>query len=186
MTPITVDSAPGSQSLFNRVNRNKAVQPRNRIIRSKESLVNLASLEDPSIENPGSWELHQLKTFLPASLRQTWLKFHKSSHFGGTLDCTPIQLIQELKDTRDFSPPTMIVIFHLRIHLMNSRASNSPPRQVLETTLPWRPDTTRKKDKVQDRIICTCREVISRTTEARIKADISPPLFVRPMRKSKL
>lgn len=186
MTPITVDSVPGSRSLFNKVSRNRQAQQRNRIIRSNVSLVNLVSLEVPSIENQGFWELHQLKTFLQASQRPTWLKFRKSSPFGGILGCIQTQQIQESKDIRVFSPPTMIVIFHLRIHLMNSRASNSLPRLVLEIIRLWPQDTTRRKDKVQDRIICICLEVISRATEAQIKAHILPLVFVRPMRKSKL
>lgn len=166
MTPITADSVPGYPSLSSKVSRSKQRQQRNKLLRSNERherLVSLVRREVPSIENPGYSEPHPLKIFLPASRLQIWLKFRKSSHFGGTLASTQ-RPIQELKDIQDFSPPTTIVIFHLRTHLMNSRASNSLLKLVLEITHQWRPGITRRRGRGPDRT-CICLEVISRTTQ---------------------
>ena len=82
MTPIIVDSAQECQSSFSKVNRNKQILLRN------ENLVlisaNKERLEDPSTGNLEFLEPHLLKIFLLVSLHQTWLKFRKSSRFGGT------------------------------------------------------------------------------------------------------
>ena len=79
MTPITADSAPESQSLSSKVNRSKQILLKSPRPTSKERP------EDRSTGNLEFSVLHLLKIFLLVSQLQTWHKFHKSSHFGGTL-----------------------------------------------------------------------------------------------------
>ena len=87
MTPITVDSVPECQSLYSKVNKSKQILPKNLLLRSKGRSV------DPSIENQVFLVDLQLKILLLVSLLQTWLKFHRSNHFGGTPGCIqmPVQ-----------------------------------------------------------------------------------------------
>lgn len=131
MTLITAASVQECQSLFSKVSKSKRILKKSQETPHKSN----GRSGDQSTENQEFLELPLDRTFPRVNLLQIWHKFRKSNPSGGILGYIPT-LTQVLKDIQVFSPPTTIVIFHLRTLPMNFRASNFQVRPALVTILP--------------------------------------------------